>query len=103
MLSVRPEQISSPWFKENGTLFLEVLELHGYAASQHHNQLVERFIAQMAKNESQQAYEKVTASGPPLPVLLRSLEKLKDLRCATERDDIPSRYAEVQLLKARIA
>jgi hypothetical protein len=103
MLSVSPEQTNTAWFKTNGALFLEVLELHGYAASQHHNQLVERFIAQMAKNESQQAYDKVTASGPPLPVLLRSLEKLKDLRCATEREDIPSRFADVQLLKARVA
>ena len=57
----------------------------------------------MAKSESQQAYDKVTASGPPLPVLLRSLEKLKDLRCTTERDDIPSRFKDVQLLKARVA
>ncbi len=103
MLSVTPEQTSSPWFKKNGALLLDVLELHGYAASQHHNQLVERFIAQMAKNEPQQAYQKITASGPPLPVLLRSLEKLKDLRCATDRDDIPSRFAEVQLLKDRMA
>lgn len=103
MLSVSPEQTSSPWFKTNGALLLEVLELHGFAASQHHNQLVERFIAQMAKNESEQAYAKVTASGPPLPVLLRSLEKLKDLRCAAQREDIPSRFADLQLLKARIA
>ncbi len=103
MLDVPPEHTHSKWFKTNGALLLEVLELHGHAASQHHNQLVERFIAQMAKNEPQQAYDKVTASGPPLPVLLRSLAKLKDLRSAADRDDIPSRFADVQLLKSRVA
>ena len=43
--------------------------------------------------------ENITASGPPLPVLLRSLEKLKDLRMAAPRDDIPTRYADFQLLR----
>ena len=103
MLSVPVEQINSAWFKTNGALLLEVLALHGHAASQHHNQLVERFIAQMAQNESQQAYDKVTASGPPLPVLLRSLEKLKDLRSAADRGDIPSRYKDVQRLISRVS
>ena len=103
MLSVPSEHTSTKWFKTNGALLLEVLELHGYAASQHHNQLVERFIAHMAPKESQQAYNKITASGPPLPVLLRSLEKLKDLRSAADRDDIPSRYADIQQLKLRVA
>jgi hypothetical protein len=31
----------------------------------------------------------MTASSPPLPVLLRSLRKLCDMRCAADRDDIP--------------
>ena len=36
---------------------------------------------------------------PPLEVLLRSLEKLRDLRMAAERDDIPSRYRDIQSLQ----
>jgi hypothetical protein len=103
MLAVPPEDAASEWFQTNGTLLLEVLELHGHAAGQHHNQLVHRFIAKMAENEPQPALDKVTASGPPLPVLLRSLEKLKDLRAAADRDDIPSRYHDVQQLKARVS
>jgi hypothetical protein len=31
--------------------------------------------------------------------LLNSLEKLRDLRMAAERDDIPSRYREIQALQ----
>ena len=41
----------------------------------------------------------MTASGPPLPVLLRALRKLADLRAASPRDDIPSRHADIQLLR----
>jgi hypothetical protein len=32
-------------------------------------------------------------------VLLRSLEKLRNLRIPAERDDIPSRYRDVRLLQ----
>jgi hypothetical protein len=44
----------------------------------------------------------MTASGPPLPVLLRSLRKLCDMRCAADRDDIPTRYADVQQLRSSL-
>jgi hypothetical protein len=35
-------------------------------------------------------------------VLLASLEKLRDLRVAADRKDIPSRYADIQRLKATL-
>ena len=38
-------------------------------------------------------------AGPPLPVLLRSLEALRDLRLAADRDDIASRHADLRRLK----
>jgi len=41
----------------------------------------------------------LAASGPPLPVLLTALEKLRDLRTAAWRDDIPSRYADFDRLR----
>jgi hypothetical protein len=44
----------------------------------------------------------MTASGPPLPVLLRALRKLCDMRCAADRDDIPTRYADVQRLRSSL-
>lgn len=37
-----------------------------------------------------------------LPVLLKSLRKLADLRAAAERDDIPSRYRDVQTIRAAL-
>ena len=39
------------------------------------------------------------ASGPPLPVLLRALERLRDLRLAADRKDIPSRHADLEKLR----
>ena len=45
----------------------------------------------------------MTASGPPLPVLLKALKTLSDLRAAVDRDDIPSRFADLQKLKESLA
>jgi hypothetical protein len=47
----------------------------------------------------QQHMSKVTASGPPLHVLLDSLEKLRDKRASAKRDDIKTRYDDINLLK----
>ncbi len=44
----------------------------------------------------------MTASGPPLPVLLSALEVLRDLRLAAPRDDIASRHADVARLEAAV-
>jgi hypothetical protein len=44
--------------------------------------------------------EGITASGPPLPVLLRSLEVLRDLRLAADRADIASRHEDLKRLRA---
>jgi hypothetical protein len=42
----------------------------------------------------------LTASGPPLPVLLRALEKLRDLRMAVERDDVRTSHRQIGQLRA---
>src|ERR1700743_2446301 len=68
------------WFQQNARAFLEVCDLFGQSAAQHHDGLVKRFIESPAANLSAQGLEGITASGPPLPVLLRSLEVLRDLR-----------------------
>jgi len=98
---------SEDWFQRNTALFLEVCEAHGDTASQHHDQLVGKFIEKPSDELPEQRLENITASGPPLPVLLRSLEKLRDLRTAAKpdtarRDDIPSRYADFDRLRAWI-
>ncbi|MHA7873387.1 MAG: monodechloroaminopyrrolnitrin synthase PrnB family protein, partial [Hyphococcus sp.] len=38
-------------------------------------------------------------SGPPLEVLLRSLEVLRDMRLAARRDDIRTSWKEMETLK----
>jgi hypothetical protein len=44
----------------------------------------------------------VTASGPPLPVLLAALETLRDLRRAAPRTDIASRHDDLARLRAAV-
>jgi hypothetical protein len=43
--------------------------------------------------------QKITASGPPLHELLDTLEKLRDRRAAHQRDDVRTRYADIETLK----
>jgi hypothetical protein len=44
----------------------------------------------------------ITASGPPLPVLLRSLEVLRDLRLAAPREGVASRYEDLRRLESLV-
>jgi hypothetical protein len=90
---------SQSWYQQNAGMFLEVCKAHGEAAFQHHNNLVQRFIETPSKNVPQSRLAHITASGPPLDVLLRSLMKLRDLRMGAERDDIPSRHRDIRLLQ----
>jgi len=52
---------------------------------------VKRFIERPVNDLKEEQQQGLTASGPPLPVLLRSLEMLRDLRMAADRSDIPTR------------
>jgi hypothetical protein len=88
-----------PWYQRNTNIFLEVCQAHGEAAAQHHDQLVSKFIQRPSAGLTENHLKHITASGPPLPVLLNSLEKLRDLRMAADRDDIPSRHADFQRLR----
>lgn len=90
---------SSDWYKQVTTLFLEVCQVHGETAAQHHDQLVNKFISRPSESMNQEHMDKLTASGPPLPVLIRSLEKLRDLRLADNRDDIPCRHRDVASIR----
>ena len=95
------ESGGTEWFRRNAGAFLRVCEEHGRVAAQHHDQLVARFIEQPSNALDESHLEQITASGPPLPVLLASLEVLRDLRLAAPRDDIPSRHADVARLRDR--
>jgi Domain of unknown function (DUF1864) len=76
--------------------------LFGQAAAQHHDGLVKRFIEGPAANLNEQGLAGITASGPPLPVLLRSLEVLRDLRLAADRRDIGTRHDDLATLRSRV-
>jgi len=97
-----PTQKNTAWFQTNVKAFLEVCEAHGNAATQHHNQLVEKYIKEPAINLPEENQTNLTASGPPLPVLLFALEKLRDQRTAALRNDIYTRYNDIQQLKDAI-
>ena len=86
-------------YHENAAAFLEVCELHGQTAIQHHEQLVEKFIERPASETGLENQVDITASGPPLNVLLKSLKKLCDMRSAAETDLYETRYHDFQRLR----
>ena len=90
------------WFQKNAALFLDVCKAHGDTAIQHHEELVAKFIERPAANKGLTDRPGLTASGPPLPILLKSLRKLADLRAAADREDIPTRYKDVQKLRSAL-
>jgi hypothetical protein len=91
---------SLPQYQKNLRMFMQVCEIHGKAYAFHHDQLVNKYIEKPAVDIPDSQKEDLTASGPPLPVLIRSLARLRDLRMAEDRADIPSRFADLQKLKA---
>lgn len=102
LLGLLDEHAAAQWFQRNARAYLEVCDLFGQTAAQHHDALVKRFIEQPALSLRPDQLEGITASGPPLPVLLRSLEMLRDLRTAADRDDIPTRHADLARLRSHV-
>jgi hypothetical protein len=102
LLMLVDEHRDSDWFQQNARAFLEVCDLFGQAAAQHHDGLVRRFIEAPAANLKDQELQGITASGPPLPVLLRSLEILRDLRLAADRRDIATRHDELGRIRSAV-
>jgi hypothetical protein len=91
------------WFQRNARAYLEVCDLFGRYAEQHHEALVKRFIEEPATRLPKEALAGITASGPPLNVLLRSLEVLRAMRVAADRDDVATRHADLARLRAAVA
>jgi hypothetical protein len=102
LLALLPEHAQASWFQRGVRQYLEIVDLFGQTATQHHNQLVAKFIEVPAGELKEEELKGVTASGPPLPVLLRSLEILRDLRVAAPRSDIASRASEVARLRSAV-
>ncbi len=87
------------WFVRNGRAFIEACLAHGRTAVQHHDQLFETFIVRMSEALDSRHHAQLTASGPPLPVLAATLERLRDLRAAAPRDDIETAHRKLAALK----
>ncbi|HTV95671.1 MAG TPA: monodechloroaminopyrrolnitrin synthase PrnB family protein [Steroidobacteraceae bacterium] len=102
LLGLAEEYAGADWFQRNARAYLEVCELFGRSAAQHHDGLVQRFIAAPAVDLDARGLQGITASGPPLPVLLRSLEVLRDLRLAADRPDIASRHQDLRRLRGLV-
>lgn len=92
-----------PWFRRNAAKFIAVCEAHGRTAAQHHDRLVARFIEKPSAALDAEKLKQVTASGPPLGVLMNALAILRDLRLAAPRRDIRTRHDDLARLKAMVA
>ena len=103
-LDCQAEHKNDPWFQTNLRMFLEVCEAHGRVAIQHHERLVHKFIERPAESGAHTDQADLTASGPPLPVLLKGLRKLCDMRCAApDTEGFDTRYRDIQGLKGCLA
>jgi Domain of unknown function (DUF1864) len=103
LLELVEEHGQTDWFQKNAAAYLEVCDLFGRSAAQHHDGLVKRFIEAPATRLDDQGLEGITASGPPLPVLLRSLEMLRDKRIAADRPGLATRHHDLERLRSAIA
>ena len=99
LLALAGEHAATVWFQQNARAYLEVCDLFGQSAAQHHDALVRRFIEEPAAHLSARGLEGITASGPPLPVLVRSLEILRDMRLAANRPDISTRHQDLATVR----
>jgi hypothetical protein len=99
-LDAREQHYAKPWFQRNAKLFLEVCEMHAKIASQHHDMLVNKFIEKPSAQAGMDNRSDLTASGPPLPILLKSLKHLCDLRNAANVGGIKSRFHDMNLIKS---
>jgi len=102
LLELAVKHENADWFQQNARAYLEVCDLFGQAAAQHHDGLVKRFIEEPAARLTDQDLQGITASGPPLPVLLRSLEVLRDLRLAADRRDISTRHDDLAKIRSAV-
>ena len=89
----------SEWFKTNAGLFLDVCAAHGRAAAQHHDKLVDTYIVKKTHELEQRHMAQITASGPPLHVLIRALEKLRDLRGARLSDEFETAAGKIDAVR----
>jgi hypothetical protein len=101
LLTMVDEHSHADWFRRNARAYLEVCEVFAETASLH-DTLVRKFIEGPAADLKEENLQGITASGPPLPVLLRALEVLRDMRLAADRNDISTRFADLARLRSAV-
>jgi hypothetical protein len=93
----------SPSLRENAELFLALCKQHGAATVFHHHRLVVPYLEEPAANTPSRP--DITASGPPLEVVVETLARLRDLRAARQRPGLetarPALDRVQELLKPR--
>lgn len=89
-------------WRHNAGQFLEIIDLFGETARQHHDQLVARFIEQPAEALPAERLQGITASGPPLEVLVRSLASLRDMRTAARDGTNKTRHDDIARLRTAL-
>ena len=102
LLGLADQYAQTEWFRRSATALLEVCDLFGETAARHHDQLVARFIEGPAAQLKDENLQGITASGPPLPVLIRSLAVLRDMRLAANRHDIATRHGDLARLRGHL-
>jgi hypothetical protein len=103
LLLLADDSAQEPWFQGNARAFLGVCDLFAQTARQHHDLLVDKFITGPAGMLDAAHLKGVTASGPPLPVLLRSLKILRDYRCAEPECESATRHVDLDRLRRLVA
>ena len=103
LLTLLGDHGGTDWFQRNAAAYLKVCDLFSLAVARQHDALVKRFIEEPAMRLPNSSLEGLTASGPPLPVLLRALEQLRDMRMAADRADIHTRCRDLERLRNAVA
>ena len=99
-LECKNENRNDSWFQKNLKMFLDVCASHGRVAIQHHEKLVKKFIERPSETGLHSNQSDLTSSGPPLPVLLKGLKKLCDMRSASEyTEGFNTRYHDIESLR----
>lgn len=85
--------------RDNAELFLAVCRRYGAVYAFHHHQLVGPFLKEPATHAPQEHQADLTASGPPLDVVIETLSRLSDLRAARPRPGGTSARASLDRLR----
>ncbi|MGO1050885.1 monodechloroaminopyrrolnitrin synthase PrnB family protein [Crossiella sp. CA198] len=92
-----------PQLRANAELFLAVCRAHAAAYTFHHHQLVKPYLEVPAQQTPPSRQEDLTASGPPLAVVIESLARLADLRAARDRPGLTTARTRLDQLRDRCA